>query len=283
MIGRSWVRIPPPDCAHCRCVLGQGTSPTLPPVSAYTGSPLGETNRPGLNREAVLPWTHHLQKEPWGLVQCDMGSSGGCPHDPATDKTNVVLVLKEDSFKKEIGKLEPVRTKAGKSLNTDVGKTAERGEKVDHNLDKTQCNAEVSIRQETPRMEAKEQQTSKQETLENKDNTEDAMALHRAAQEDDWKKVECLLQNGAQIEAGDEQNKTALFYAVAKGHEKTIKALLEAGAKVDSEIINETPLHVAAALNKLDIQPEKEGRFPGNKQCGENSTATGSEWRHTRA
>uniref|UniRef100_A0A8C6T6X3 Uncharacterized protein n=1 Tax=Neogobius melanostomus TaxID=47308 RepID=A0A8C6T6X3_9GOBI len=70
-----------------------------------------------------------------------------------------------------------------------------------------------------------------------------------AAQEDDWKKVECLLQNGAQIEAGDEQNKTALFYAVAKGHEKTIKALLEAGAKVDNKL-GRTALHWVAVAPK---------------------------------
>uniref|UniRef100_A0A8C6T8D3 Uncharacterized protein n=1 Tax=Neogobius melanostomus TaxID=47308 RepID=A0A8C6T8D3_9GOBI len=33
MIGRSGVRIPPPEGAHCRCVLGQDTSPSLPPLS----------------------------------------------------------------------------------------------------------------------------------------------------------------------------------------------------------------------------------------------------------
>lgn len=71
-----------------------------------------------------------------------------------------------------------------------------------------------------------------------KRHTQD-MSLHKAALEDNWQLVECLLQNGATIDARNDQNKTALFNAVAKSHEKTVTTLLNAGAKVDSDVVKE--------------------------------------------
>uniref|UniRef100_A0A672ZY84 CARD- and ANK-containing Inflammasome Adaptor Protein n=1 Tax=Sphaeramia orbicularis TaxID=375764 RepID=A0A672ZY84_9TELE len=65
------------------------------------------------------------------------------------------------------------------------------------------------------------------------------MFLHMAAKEDDWKLTELLLQSGAAVDAQNDQNKTALFYAVAGGHDKTLTVLLNAGAKVDRDVMNE--------------------------------------------
>uniref|UniRef100_A0A670XW27 Uncharacterized protein n=1 Tax=Pseudonaja textilis TaxID=8673 RepID=A0A670XW27_PSETE len=72
--------------------------------------------------------------------------------------------------------------------------------------------------------------------------------LHRAALKDDSDLVQVLLKNGALVDARDERGQTALSYAASQGHEKTVKVLLEGGAKVDSR--NQTPLHVAAIYNR---------------------------------
>uniref|UniRef100_A0A8C6XP79 Uncharacterized protein n=1 Tax=Naja naja TaxID=35670 RepID=A0A8C6XP79_NAJNA len=70
--------------------------------------------------------------------------------------------------------------------------------------------------------------------------------FHLANQNHDL--VQVLLKNGALVDARDERGQTALSYAVSQGHEKTVKVLLEGGAKVDSR--NQTPLHVAAIYNR---------------------------------
>ncbi|CAH2311159.1 ankyrin-3-like [Pelobates cultripes] len=62
--------------------------------------------------------------------------------------------------------------------------------------------------------------------------------LHMAAIKDDSKLVMMLLKNGAQVDAIDEKNQTALFHAVSSQHEATVKVLLEHGALIDSNIID---------------------------------------------
>ncbi|KAM4722950.1 CARD- and ANK-domain containing inflammasome adapter protein-like [Rhinophrynus dorsalis] len=62
--------------------------------------------------------------------------------------------------------------------------------------------------------------------------------LHMAADKDDSKLVQLLLKNGALVDATDEKKQTALFHAVCRGHEKTVKELLEGGASIDSSIID---------------------------------------------
>ncbi|KAM3838810.1 CARD- and ANK-domain containing inflammasome adapter protein-like [Vipera latastei] len=64
--------------------------------------------------------------------------------------------------------------------------------------------------------------------------------LHMAALKDESDLVQILLKNGAFVNARDEKGQTALSYAVSQGHEKTVKVLLEGGAKVDSSIIDAT-------------------------------------------
>ncbi|MEE6495014.1 hypothetical protein FKM82_001929 [Ascaphus truei] len=62
--------------------------------------------------------------------------------------------------------------------------------------------------------------------------------LHMEAATDNSKLVQLLLQNGAPVDATDDKRQTPLFYAVSGGHEKTVKALLEGGASIDSSIID---------------------------------------------
>ncbi|XP_036375601.1 CARD- and ANK-containing Inflammasome Adaptor Protein [Megalops cyprinoides] len=61
--------------------------------------------------------------------------------------------------------------------------------------------------------------------------------LHMAAVEDNSSLARSLLQSGAPVNARDNKKKTALFHAVNHGSEKTAKILIEAGAKIDSGII----------------------------------------------
>ncbi|XP_042320249.1 CARD- and ANK-domain containing inflammasome adapter protein-like [Sceloporus undulatus] len=62
--------------------------------------------------------------------------------------------------------------------------------------------------------------------------------LHMAALRNDSVLVQMLLKNGALIDAKDERGETALGYAVSQGFEETVKVLLEAGAMIDSRIID---------------------------------------------
>uniref|UniRef100_A0ACB8F4M9 Uncharacterized protein n=1 Tax=Sphaerodactylus townsendi TaxID=933632 RepID=A0ACB8F4M9_9SAUR len=62
--------------------------------------------------------------------------------------------------------------------------------------------------------------------------------LHMAALKDDSNLVQILLKHGAPVDAKDETGQTALGYAVSQGFEKTVKVLLEAGATIDSGIID---------------------------------------------
>uniref|UniRef100_A0A674IKV8 Uncharacterized protein n=1 Tax=Terrapene triunguis TaxID=2587831 RepID=A0A674IKV8_9SAUR len=72
--------------------------------------------------------------------------------------------------------------------------------------------------------------------------------LHMAALKDESNLAQKLLKNGAPVDAKDEKGQTALDYAISQGFEKTAKVLLEAGASIDSNIID-----VAFNNNKQSI------------------------------
>ncbi|XP_078115723.1 CARD- and ANK-domain containing inflammasome adapter protein [Sander vitreus] len=74
------------------------------------------------------------------------------------------------------------------------------------------------------------------------------MFLHTAAMEDNWRLAELLLQSGAAVGARNNSKKTALFHAVSRNNEKTVTVLLNAGAQVDYDVINE-----AIKLNEESI------------------------------
>lgn len=61
--------------------------------------------------------------------------------------------------------------------------------------------------------------------------------LHMAAIDDDSVLADILLRNGASVDTRDGQKKTALFHAIMRGNEKTAAVLLQAGAQVDSGIV----------------------------------------------
>lgn len=73
---------------------------------------------------------------------------------------------------------------------------------------------------------------------ERESHTQD-MQLHTAAMEDNWRLAERLLRDGASADARNKLNKTALFYAVTGNKEKTVSVLVNAGAHVDTDILNE--------------------------------------------
>ncbi|XP_062280593.1 CARD- and ANK-domain containing inflammasome adapter protein [Scomber scombrus] len=87
----------------------------------------------------------------------------------------------------------------------------------------------------------------KEEAKQLESHTQDKF-LHMAAMGDNWRLVEMLLQSGAAVDARNNHKKTALFYAVARSNEKTVTVLLNAGAKVDYDVINE-----AIKLNQESI------------------------------
>lgn len=87
----------------------------------------------------------------------------------------------------------------------------------------------------------------KEEARQSESLTQD-MFLHTAAMEDNWRLAELLLQSGATVDAINNHKKTALFHAVSRNNEKTVTVLLNAGAKVDFDVINE-----AIKLNEESI------------------------------
>ncbi|XP_058494935.1 CARD- and ANK-domain containing inflammasome adapter protein [Solea solea] len=91
-------------------------------------------------------------------------------------------------------------------------------------------------------VEEEEQQTERQ--------SQDTF-LHMAAVEDNWRLAELLLQSGATVDARNNHNQTALFCAVARGNEKTVTVLLNAGAKVDYDVINEAIKHTQESILHL--------------------------------
>ncbi|XP_067845693.1 CARD- and ANK-domain containing inflammasome adapter protein [Heptranchias perlo] len=62
--------------------------------------------------------------------------------------------------------------------------------------------------------------------------------LHMAALRDESKLAQIVLKYGAPVDTKDEKNRTPLFHATSQGHLNTVKVLLEAGAKVDVDLID---------------------------------------------
>lgn len=78
-------------------------------------------------------------------------------------------------------------------------------------------------------------------------------ALHYAAERDTLC-TELLLENGANIDAGDANGNTALHWAAFKGNETCVRLLLKRGAKVDATDFNyDTPLSWAARKGSVSI------------------------------
>ncbi|XP_047443635.1 CARD- and ANK-domain containing inflammasome adapter protein [Mugil cephalus] len=90
-----------------------------------------------------------------------------------------------------------------------------------------------------------------EEAKQSESHTQDTF-LHMAAVEDDCRLTGLLLQNGANVDAVNSHKKTALFIAVKENNHKTVAVLLNAGAKVDHEVINEAiNLHHETILQLL--------------------------------
>ncbi|XP_026161374.1 CARD- and ANK-domain containing inflammasome adapter protein [Mastacembelus armatus] len=79
----------------------------------------------------------------------------------------------------------------------------------------------------------------KEEAKQSKSHAQD-MFLHMAAMEDNWRLAELLLQSGAAVDGRNKHDQTALFYAVTRNNEKTLNVLLNAGASVTKDVLNET-------------------------------------------
>nr|XP_019936155.1 PREDICTED: ankyrin-3-like [Paralichthys olivaceus] len=90
----------------------------------------------------------------------------------------------------------------------------------------------------------------KEEAKQTESHTQD-MILHRAAMQDNWRLAELLLQSGAAVNARNNHEKTPLFYTVARSNEKTTTVLLNAGAEVDHDVINEAIEHKQESILHL--------------------------------
>jgi ankyrin repeat protein len=79
------------------------------------------------------------------------------------------------------------------------------------------------------------------------------LALINAANKGDFEVVEALLDNGADINARDEQNQTALHQAASRGQTPIVKLLLERGADVNAKnLFGQTPLLAPVYSGSLD-------------------------------
>jgi len=87
-----------------------------------------------------------------------------------------------------------------------------------------------------------------------KDN-EGKTALMHVAERGYVKKAKLLIESGANLDEKDNDNKkTALFYAVEKNKVEVVKLLIESGANLEEQkLYGETALMVAAYNNYLDI------------------------------
>jgi ankyrin repeat protein len=88
-------------------------------------------------------------------------------------------------------------------------------------------------------------------------NVNEVTALYRAAELGHHKVVPLLLAKGADTEAKDKFGRTVTFSAAARGHVATLKMLLEAGADVNVIDVNEQNVMLYLASEK----PEKPGKW----------------------
>lgn len=77
----------------------------------------------------------------------------------------------------------------------------------------------------------------------------------RAVQDADTTRVQHLLQNRADPNAQDKDGDSVLLLAVWYGHLATARALIDAGADVNTQGLGEqtSPLHLAARRDQLDF------------------------------
>ena len=63
----------------------------------------------------------------------------------------------------------------------------------------------------------------------------------------DLEKVKQLLENGADVNAGDKDDRTALMFAAGNGHKEVVELLIENGADVNAKnIMGKTALMSAS-------------------------------------
>jgi len=82
----------------------------------------------------------------------------------------------------------------------------------------------------------------------------DRMLLLEASEACDCGNCRRLLDQGADVNARDEDGCSPLLWAVLEGSEETVNLFLERGAEVNvSNLDGETPLHWAAVMGKVKI------------------------------
>jgi len=121
------------------------------------------------------------------------------------------------------------------------------------------------------------------EEQEDEDNSE--TSLISAAEEGDIKTVKMLLENGADIEAKNNEDYTALIYAARDGHTDMVKLLVTKGADIEAK--NDrgvTPLFVAAINGQLDsvkILIEAGANIHVKNRAGKTAQMRAEEQGHT--
>jgi len=81
-----------------------------------------------------------------------------------------------------------------------------------------------------------------------------AEPLHEAAKEGDLAKVKSLIEEGSDVNAGDEKGFTPLHFAAYGGYKEVAELLTLKGANVNAaEITGATPLHYAARKGYKDV------------------------------
>ena len=77
--------------------------------------------------------------------------------------------------------------------------------------------------------------------------------LVEAGRQGDARNIEGLLAAGAEVDAKDEKDITALLYASSEGHSASVEALLDAGADVDAQANDGMTALMVVAKGNTDI------------------------------
>ena len=145
---------------------------------------------------------------------------------------STIILLNFDSYKKLVEK------KLNENANEDVNKNENENENVDENDDE---NDDESVNE------------NDENVNENADKY-GRTPLHYAINFDNYENVKLLLDNGADVNAKDNEGKTPLYWAVEMGKYEIVKLLLEHGADVDiKDNDGHTPLHFAIDNYKCEI------------------------------
>lgn len=79
--------------------------------------------------------------------------------------------------------------------------------------------------------------------------------MHEAAFQGDAETVQCMIDDGQNIEVRNNEGKTPLHSAAYFGQKKTVETLIKAGSDVNVRDINgDTPLHIVAKYGKTEVQ-----------------------------